>query len=215
MDPAGGKISADEGRRATTPTPSSHAARSVNARIQAGAIWMEIVPSDQLSVGLVDLTLRQRMIAWRRTVGTPRLVATGAIVAAAITAFSLIGGPHHPASPFGIRPPAPSPSSTCCPATTPDSADQSTTPTSPSANSSHPAPSPVHTPTTSKAKSSTSQPTTTATSSSTPPSGSQTAAVTSGDPSGSSSVTSSPPSTVSTSPTLTDSATSTTTSAGP
>ena len=77
-----------------TPTPSSHAARSVNARIQAGPVWMEIVRSDQLPEAAPDASLLNRMIAWRRTVPTSRLVAVGVVAAAAITGFSLASSPY-------------------------------------------------------------------------------------------------------------------------
>jgi hypothetical protein len=94
MGIADGKPPVDEGRRSMTPAPSSHAARSVNARIQAGPVWMEIVRSDQLPEAAPETSLLNRMIAWRRTVPTSRLIAVGVVAAAAITGFSLASSPY-------------------------------------------------------------------------------------------------------------------------
>jgi hypothetical protein len=114
MGNADGKAPVDESRRGATPPPSSHAVRSVNARIQAGAIWMEIVPSDQLPQDRPDETLRQRVTTWRRTVGTPRIISMGLIATAALTAFTLIGSPYRSVVTGPGTYPGTRPSPSCC-----------------------------------------------------------------------------------------------------
>jgi hypothetical protein len=89
-----GKTPVDEGGR-KVPPPSSHAVRSVNARIQAGPVWMEIVHSDQLPRVTSVASGWHRLLAWRRSVPTSRLIALGAVAAAVVTAISLASSPYH------------------------------------------------------------------------------------------------------------------------
>ena len=89
---ADGKTPDEVARR--NPAPSSHAARSVNARIQAGPIWMEIVQSDQLPKPIPVASPWERVLVWRRGVPTSRLIGVAALAAAALTAISLSTAPY-------------------------------------------------------------------------------------------------------------------------
>jgi hypothetical protein len=77
--------------------PSSHASKAVTARIEAGAVWVDIIDSDELAeppVHPADATLWQRLLAWRRTMSNARLLTFGLVIVAGVTAFTLVSSQY-------------------------------------------------------------------------------------------------------------------------
>lgn len=93
--------------------PSSHASKAVSARIEAGPVWVHIIDSGALpgpAALAADLTLWQRLRAWRRTMSTARLMMIGMLVAGGVTAFTLTSGGYRWPSTI----PAPGAPPPCC-----------------------------------------------------------------------------------------------------